>query len=509
VSRDRLAYAAGAVIAAGVTADVVASTTGHRSTAVVTAAIVPIELIGLGFCLRAAVHPRLSPRHRRPWRFIAAWYVLQLGYGAAVGIAFSHVFSGAGRIDAALIAAIVLRIAETAVMLLGLFSFGGEPLTRSARRTIALDVSIVIGAAGMAIWYWVVGPGIYETPSPTPASHLAVVALPVCDLVLTVGVVTVLVRGVVTGSRTSFLLLVAGVTTNLGIDLYVVHAAAQVTAEGSSLYSDLLAFLPLVLLDAAAIERCRRAARTARENIVPRRLRPYSALPYLALIAANIFLLIVAVDQGPFPWPGLVLASITMSVAVAGRQLVSLSDSHRLAVTDALTGLANRRFMQDRMDQIAQQSRRTDRARALLLIDLDGFKQINDSHGHEAGDAILVAFAALLSRTARRSDLQARLGGDEFALVLQDITDPAQAVGVAERLIAELAREPLVPATGDRPALSVGCSIGIALIDPAETSEPDEHLRRADEAMYDAKKRKTTGWHLHAPPPPSSVGSAR
>lgn len=154
-----------------------------------------------------------------------------------------------------------------------------------------------------------------------------------------------------------------------------------------------------------------------------------------------------------------------------------------LARHDSLTGLANRRELRERLEKILVNVR-SGRATqtAVLYLDLDGFKLVNDRHGHSAGDEVLETVAARLRQTLRHGEMAARLGGDEFAVVVEDATLPS-IVAIAQRVIREVAK-PYPLAAGV--SMSIGTSIGIAL---AQEHEPvDDLVRRADEAMYSAKK---------------------
>ncbi len=151
---------------------------------------------------------------------------------------------------------------------------------------------------------------------------------------------------------------------------------------------------------------------------------------------------------------------------------------------DALTGLPNRNMLDERLDHaLAFASREASRV-ALLLVDLDRFKDVNDAFGHQCGDGLLVEVAGRLRRQVRDTDFAARLGGDEFAVVLAsgDIDD---ATVVAERLVTSLAR----PYTVHGQPLNVGASVGIALGEPETTAAA--LLRQADVAMYSAKRRRS------------------
>ena len=154
----------------------------------------------------------------------------------------------------------------------------------------------------------------------------------------------------------------------------------------------------------------------------------------------------------------------------------------RRAFHDALTGLANRSLFEDRLAQALARARRHDQPIAVLFLDLDDFKTINDSLGHSSGDELLRAVATRIADVARITDTAARLGGDEFAVLLELAGDKQDAERVARRLLDELS-PPIV--VGDR-ELRVGASIGVAVSDGVLTV--DEILRNADTAMYAAKE---------------------
>jgi diguanylate cyclase (GGDEF)-like protein/PAS domain S-box-containing protein len=155
---------------------------------------------------------------------------------------------------------------------------------------------------------------------------------------------------------------------------------------------------------------------------------------------------------------------------------------HYQAFHDPLTDLPNRQLFMDRLGQALRRTRRRHKPIAVLFMDLDGFKVVNDSLGHEVGDILLTLVAQRLRRCLRPEDTLARFGGDEFAVLIEALDDPAQAVQVAERITEEL-RRPFIMEGRD---LYVLASIGISLGD-ARTHDPDDLLREADTAMYRAK----------------------
>lgn len=158
---------------------------------------------------------------------------------------------------------------------------------------------------------------------------------------------------------------------------------------------------------------------------------------------------------------------------------------HR-SLHDSLTGLPNRALFWDRLEHALERSRRTGARVAVLFVDLDGFKRINDEHGHGAGDEALRQVADRFRTAVRTADTLARLGGDEFGILLEDLADDAEADEVAGR-VTDLFGPPISVA-GEEALVRVSCGIALAGGDEAEeTVSPDELVHRADRAMYVAK----------------------
>jgi len=157
---------------------------------------------------------------------------------------------------------------------------------------------------------------------------------------------------------------------------------------------------------------------------------------------------------------------------------------YRLTNHDLLTQLPNRKSLVDGLAQALLGATDHGHKVALLLLDLDRFKNINDSLGHEAGDALLQAVGKRLSSLTRRSDILARLGGDEFAIVLPDVTGPADADAAARKILAEIAQ----PVSLEGHEIEVSCTIGICLF-PDDACSVSDMIRNADTAMYEAKAR--------------------
>ncbi|CZZ94899.1 signalling protein [Bordetella ansorpii] len=176
-------------------------------------------------------------------------------------------------------------------------------------------------------------------------------------------------------------------------------------------------------------------------------------------------------------------ARLESRTAVLARSLAGANEELlRLALHDNLTKLPNRILLEQQVKQAIETARRSNGTFALLFLDLDGFKSVNDAYGHHTGDALLVELAGRIRRQLRGADTAARLGGDEF-VVLSEVTEPNDAASVASRLIKVLSRP--VTVMGHRVAVSASC--GIALY-PANGDSPRTLMRNADAAMYHAKR---------------------
>jgi diguanylate cyclase (GGDEF)-like protein/PAS domain S-box-containing protein len=154
----------------------------------------------------------------------------------------------------------------------------------------------------------------------------------------------------------------------------------------------------------------------------------------------------------------------------------------RLTRTDPLTGLMNRREFEQRLPEAVARCRRFGKPMALLFLDVDHFKAVNDTFGHAAGDEVLRAFAAQLAGAVRQTDTVARLAGDEFVVILEALTRSEEALHVAQKIVQAVNR----PFDGAGPVRQVSASLGLALHDGGD-STPDQLLARADAALYDAK----------------------
>lgn len=163
----------------------------------------------------------------------------------------------------------------------------------------------------------------------------------------------------------------------------------------------------------------------------------------------------------------------------------NVQQSLEMAITDALTGLHNRRYMESHLATLGEQAAQRGKALSLMILDIDFFKSINDTYGHDAGDEVLREFAHRIRKMVRGIDLACRYGGEEFVIVMPE-TDMAVATMVAERVRRAVASEPFTIERGTR-KIDVTLSIGLATLDTAHET-PADALKRADQALYRAKR---------------------
>jgi diguanylate cyclase (GGDEF)-like protein/PAS domain S-box-containing protein len=168
------------------------------------------------------------------------------------------------------------------------------------------------------------------------------------------------------------------------------------------------------------------------------------------------------------------------------------SELERMAHFDQLTGLPNRTLLMDRLHQGLVHAQRNKKISAVIFLDLDGFKAINDQHGHEAGDQVLVTVASRMNHVLREGDTLARLGGDEFVVVLIDLAQRTFSFPILNRLLAAAAK----PIQFGDAKLQVSASLGVSFYPQDDEIDKDQLLRQADQAMYQAKLAGKNRYHI-------------
>ena len=172
---------------------------------------------------------------------------------------------------------------------------------------------------------------------------------------------------------------------------------------------------------------------------------------------------------------------------VAGRE--SANKLVRLAYHDNLTGLPNRGLLMDRIKVACANAMRNKKFVAVFFIDLDGFKVINDTFGHEAGDDLLIWVGSELQQCVRANDTVARIGGDEFVAVITDLEDVESIGSVAKKIVERLGERVVIKGA----PISIGASVGISIF-PDDAEDPEALIREADSAMYEVKSEGKNGY---------------
>ncbi len=353
-------------------------------------------------------------------------------------------------------------------------------LARVRARRISARVWLDGGIAGLgvaAIGAEVVVRPVLAAVSGNTAAVVTEMAYPICDLMLAALVVMILaLRGWRPDSTWS--MLGGGFVVLSGADcMYAVQVAGGASAPSSAtnlFYMVGVALLALAAWQPVAGDKPERAPGAA-VLVTP----AASTVSALGLLVYDHF-----VRLDPL---ALVLAMLTMlaafaRTALAFRDVRALAQTRREALTDDLTLLPNRRHLLSGVRDGIIASRASRTSIALLLIDLNHFKELNDTLGHDAGDELLCLVGQRLRTILRGSDMAARLGGDEFGVLLRDACDRAGALRCAERILAALVEPFAVKAS----KLRVTASIGIALF-PEHAEDVEQLMKNADIAMYDAK----------------------
>jgi diguanylate cyclase (GGDEF)-like protein len=447
---------------------------------------VVFQLVGLV----SAVAIVAGVRKHRPAQALP-WYLM------AAGQLIWSVADTVGAIDSDLLGNERFPAPADVIYLIGypIVGFGLLLLNRErSRRGLAglLDSAIFVVALGLLTWVSLAQPTL-DTLDVSAAAAVVSLAYPVADVLLA----AVLIRLVPTpwGRTPSFWLLVSAVATLLLADV-LASAFEQLTWASSDRLE--VIWMASYLLWAAAALHPSMAPEPAPAREPDRSFsRPGLAALAVALVMPGALLAVEElVGQSVDVWPivvgwaltcGLVMARIgvaakAMEQAQTERERALVALAHQ-ATHDPLTGLPNRAQAIEVMRAALSRARRAGELVGLLFIDLDGFKQVNDTLGHAAGDEVLAVAGGRMQRGVRGGDVVARLGGDEFVVLLEPVDDEVSAVRVAERLVADLA-EPIRLSTGRE--ARIGASIGVA-INSDVTLDPDRLLQEADHAVFRAK----------------------
>lgn len=426
----------------------------------------------------AAERCRAWPRLRRAWRLFAC-----ASFAYLLGDIAQTVYELAGVRPYPSVADL-FYLSFYPLMLAGILAFPVRRRTSAERTRTALDLAVVALGGSAAVIYVVLGP--------TAVSHAASViqaacsiAYPVGDMVLLVGIGSLLLQGSAPSSRRALQVLGIGLGFYVLADLVYGYVQLHASYQGGDPVDSLWMIAIAVMTVAAAFQR----QVDGPEQIEARNER-ISWLPYTAV--AFGFGVLLFSDRHDSLFPGLVMAIIAMTLVglVSIRQFLGQRDLigaqgqlRHQALHDPLTGLPNRMLVLDRAEQLLTRAQRSGQSVGLLFLDLDGFKHINDTCGHAAGDQLLKVVAERLSHAVRSGDTVARLGGDEFVILLDPEPTTVPPELVADRLLRELRRP--VDLDCSLRAITITASIGVA-VGPRESAQV--LLRDADIALFRAKE---------------------
>ncbi|MCV7153263.1 putative bifunctional diguanylate cyclase/phosphodiesterase [Mycolicibacterium pyrenivorans] len=445
------------------------------------------DLVVLAIALFATVCAATAAR-RLLGRRRAAWACVAFGAGGFAAGQLVWAYNGLvrGTVEFQSWADVGYAMQPIGTVLGLMFLLGGHP--RATRLRVLLDGVIMAGALFGATWVMLLNT-VYAARVMKPTALALTLAYPFADIAVVTIALLLLVR-VPAGDRAMVAMLTAGLVLIAVADTAYAYVT---TVEGQYLESISLGYAWGFLAIGGAALVSRGASRGSEaQPWVPSRVSMW--LPF---VPVTIAVAVCAPVMVPMLGPLYIVGIITV-FAVMIRQYLVLDQSHRLlaevsdqVMRDPLTGLASRTLFQSRLDRAMEAPRSDTRSVAVLLMDLDDFKLVNDSHGHAMGDAMLVRFAERLSGAVRPCDTAARLGGDEFAVLMEG--DDGSVQTVAQRVVHAFDG----PFTVAGHELWVRPSVGLAMTmtDGAEITA-DELLMQADVAMYAAKKSRSGGLHV-------------
>jgi diguanylate cyclase (GGDEF)-like protein len=378
----------------------------------------------------------------------------------------------------------------------GLLRFPTEAKSRAAERRLLLDGVIIALAATSVIWFLVLGPTVAASGR-TLFEGAVAAAYPVGDLVQLCGVIYLVTRAPAPETRRSLHVLAVAaalaVTGNVVYTWSSVHANASVLLISDIAWASALVLYLLAAANQAPLDGAHQPDGVDAHEAAEARARDAAASRWLAYSApAVVFGLLIAAqfDSPAYQRLGLAACASVMTFLVFSRQILAqrelISAQGQLsyqAMHDALTGLPNRALVLDRATQMVARARRHRLPVAAVYVDIDGFKNVNDTFGHAAGDELIQAVADRLSGVIRGSDTVGRIGGDEFVVLLDSPTLDVAPELVAERML-EVLREPVELETAGQRSITVTGSLGVAT---TVTDGADQLLANADMALYQAK----------------------
>jgi diguanylate cyclase (GGDEF)-like protein len=453
-------------------------------------AIVPFNNSAIVLSWLVSRRPAVDRASRRSWRLIAIALSLYL-LGDLLQLLYENVLHRQAYptwADAAYLS--FYLVAGYALL-----SSPGQRLSASVRGRRLLDMGTVFIGGAALIWTVALGPAIAWDPG-FNLVDLVTYAYPVGDLLLLFGTLSVLWRGVSPSAVLSLRLFALATASFIAADLIydwiTVHSTYLGGDPVDTLWVTALCFI--CLSASSRLHSKPDGPRAPRPVVVA--ARP-SFLPYLAAVSCFALLAVRGLPAVPFiPLGGIMLAAIGLTFTVTIRQYLALRDYtglaaryQELAAVDGMTGVFNRRHFMEQAASAFAHAQRAARPFAVLMIDVNKFKEINDAHGHIAGDRVLAELAQAIREHTRPDDIVGRYGGDEFIIMVPGITS-LRAIQLADQIV----RPPSRILGRDGKPLDYTVSVGIA------ESPPDDDLStlliHADLAMYEAKQGGG-GWRIY------------
>jgi diguanylate cyclase (GGDEF)-like protein len=453
-------------------------------------AFVPVNGAAVVLAWRVSRRADLGSRTCRAWRLLSVAMFLYL-LGDLVQFWYENVLHRPAYptwADAAYLSFYVVAFC-------GLVSFPARRRSGPERLRLLLDLGTVFTGGAVLIWYLALGPALGSGPH-FDLLDLVTYAYPVGDLLLLFGILTLLWRGVPQSNVTALRIFAGGLLIFIAADL----SYDYITVHSTYLGGDPVDTLWMIALTVVCISAASQLRTTSTGTMVPP-LQPVpgrpSFLPYVATVSSYLLLAFVGLRSVGFnPLGGILLGALVLTFMVSSRQYIALRDYGRLAVRyqqlaaiDGITGLYNRRHFMEIAEAAFAHAQRLGHPFAALMIDVDNFKQINDVHGHIAGDQVLAELAQVCREHVRPEDIVGRYGGDEFIIMVPGITS-LRAIQLADQLICRATRFH----GSDGKPLAYSASIGIAECPP--DGDLTTLLMHADLAMYEAKQAGGGGWRI-------------